>query len=82
MQRGRDGRVDVGAAQRRGQQRDHVERLDGLADAGRDLARRDALAEQLARAAVAALRRERGADEVARAASPIIDSGLPPWRSA
>ena len=67
VQRGRDRRLDVRAAQRGGEQRDHVQRLDGLADPGRDLGRRHALAEQLARAAVARLRRERRADEVAGA---------------
>ena len=50
-----------------GEQRDDVERLDRLADPLGDLGRRDALGEQLARAPVARLRRQRGGDEVARA---------------
>ena len=52
------------------EQRDRLERLDRLADPRRDLGRRHALREQLAGAAVAALRRERGRDEVAGAGQP------------
>src|SRR5215218_3399141 len=70
IERGRHGRLDLGAGERVGEQRHEVEGLDGLADLGGDLRRRDALGEQLARLPVAALRRERGADEVARAGEP------------
>ena len=51
--------------QRAREQRDGLERLDGLADALGDLVRRHARGEQLAGAPVAALRREHGRDEVA-----------------
>ena len=50
---GRDRRVDAGSRERAGEQRDEVERLDGLADAVGDLGGRHALGEQLAGAAVA-----------------------------
>ena len=70
VQRVGDGRLDVGRLQRGRQQRDHVERLDGLADPLGDLARGDPLGQQLARAPVAALRRQRGGDQVAGPGQP------------
>ena len=66
----RDGRLDAGAVERAGEQRDEVERLDGLADPLGDLGRRHALGEQLAGAAVAAAGGERGRDQVAGAREP------------
>ena len=63
-------RLDLGAFERMGEQRHEVERLDGLPDAGGDLRGRDPGGEQLARLAVAALRRQRGPDEVAGAGEP------------
>ena len=56
--------------ERAGEQRHRLERLDRLADALRDLRRGHARGEQLAGAAVAALARERGRDQVAGAREP------------
>src|SRR4051794_12767300 len=60
-------RLDARALERPGEQRDRLERLDRLPDPGGDLRRRDALAEQLACAAVPRLGGERRRHEVPRA---------------
>src|SRR3954468_21328821 len=70
VQRVGHGRLDLRARERVREQRHEVERLDGLADAAGDLARRQAAREQLTGLPVAALGREGGAHEVARAGEP------------
>jgi hypothetical protein len=79
-----DRGLQPGALQRAGQQRDGLQRLDGLADVLRDVARRDAGGHQLAGPAVAALRRERGGDEVAgpRQADERLGPGAEPLGEA
>ena len=64
-ERGRHGRVDAGVGERFCEQRHRFERLDRLTDSRRDLTCREPLREELAGATVAALRRERGRDEIA-----------------
>src|SRR4051812_2871737 len=69
-ERGDDRRGRAGAVERAGEQRDEVEGLDRLTDARGDVGGRHAFGEQLAGTAVAALRRERGPDQVAGSREP------------